>query len=155
MFPTFTRPNCLVQIARHLKQCILPLWSILMIHIKWREIQTIGSRATVQYRCHSFPTSLLTPRISFHVSYASTYYTKWRSRLSHTRVERLIMASGEVGGIPRMDRFVASNTQYTASVASKSKHVPLHHPFPRCTRPLELTHTDMSGKTSVSSLGGL
>lgn len=87
-------------------------------------------------------------------SSANTQVFEWYRKLGHVEAERQISASIEADGIPDLDRSVEKDTQCTTLILSKSRRAPLQHPFLRNNLPIPLTHTHMSEKISVPSLGG-
>lgn len=79
---------------------------------------------------------------------------EWHERLGHVGIDRLVRASKLVEGVPQFQRNELTQHQCIPCMESKSKRAPLPEPKPRHTQPLELTHTDMTGKLTVRSLGG-
>lgn len=77
----------------------------------------------------------------------------WHQILGHVGVERMVKASQQLSGIPQLSRKDFNDHQCTACIESKSKRSPISVPAKRHTNKLELTHTDMSGKISITSLG--
>nr|QCC62380.1 integrase [Digenea simplex] len=78
---------------------------------------------------------------------------KWHRILGHIGVERLIKAANMLDGIPAINRSTLEKHQCIPCIESTTKRAPIKQPQPRITQPLELTHTDMSGKLGVPTLG--
>lgn len=75
-------------------------------------------------------------------------------RLGHIGVERDMGAIKKGIAVPSIEMPAPLNKQCTTCLVSKAKCAPIEKLQRRLTRPLELTHTDMSGKIGVPSLGG-
>lgn len=78
----------------------------------------------------------------------------WHRSLGHIGSDRLIRSIDQVDGLPKLDRKLVNDLQCIPCIESKTKRAPIPVPTKRITKPLELTHTDISGKISVQSLGG-
>lgn len=60
----------------------------------------------------------------------------------------------KVNAVPSIKKLALFNLRFATCLVSKTKHPLIEHPQLRLTRPLELTHTDMSRKIGVPSLIG-
>lgn len=78
----------------------------------------------------------------------------WHSILGHIGAERLSLASRMIDGMEVIEKVDLKDHQCIPCIESATKRAPISIPKPRVTAPLDLTHTDISGKISTASIGG-
>ena len=81
-------------------------------------------------------------------------YGKWHSILGHIGGARMLKAIHLADGIDKIDMSASKEHQCIPCLEFAKKRAPIPTPVPRKTMPLQLTHTDISGKISYESFGG-
>ena len=81
-------------------------------------------------------------------------YGKWHSILGHIGQSRMLKAIHLADGISGVDVSASKDHQCIPCLEFAKKRAPIPTPVPRQTKPLQLTHTDISGKISYESFGG-
>lgn len=76
----------------------------------------------------------------------------WHRKLGHICFERLLVTIEMMDNVEDEVNVNGKKPQHTAYIESISERAPLQHPFHRYTRPLELTHSEMTRKIGVTSL---
>ena len=79
---------------------------------------------------------------------------EWHVILGHIGADRLLQASSVVDGIHNFDRRHVKELQCIPCIEGGKKRSPIPKKTQRISTPLELTHSDMSGRISVASLSG-
>lgn len=110
-------------------------------------------RSDEQDGLYPFPPPLVATKKAL-LSSSADLLMDWHRKLGHIGSDRMLVAMKLMDGVPSEASIDVKLPQCIACIESKSKRAPIQHPVYRSTKPLELTHTDMTGKISVPSLGG-
>lgn len=66
----------------------------------------------------------------------------------------MLLACSSVPGVPKIKRSIREEAQCTTRIQSKSRRAQIEQPIFRIILLLGLTHTDMTDRLSIPSLGG-